>query len=544
MKLLPPFVALLMCSSAFGQNQRAEHASPYSATPRAANSYVTSRGGGSPANDDCANATMITLTSNCFNAVEGDNTNATSAGPDVSCDDPGASTLDVWYTFTTGSTGITAINLVPSGTMTDWDYAVYDACGGNEVVCRILPNQGQQEALAPLMPYWLRVYTNPNYGSPGPFTLCIQDLNTVTAPANDDCANVVPGPLAVGNSLSFTGDAAYALNSEGLPYNSLWNAFTTTEAADVRIDLCGTTSVLSIYWSGLYTTCPVDAENRVYPGSANFTDCTDGAATLCFGNLPAGTYYYAVNNSSTPGIYALHFTADPVGNSSPVNDDCAGAVPLSVGASCAPVTFSPSCGSASPPSGGCLDGQAFAEDDVWYSFTATASEMTVGMFPHSLQFGPILEAYSGTCGALSSIGCLNGFSGDTLELALQSLVPGTVYYLKAYNGYFNTPTDDANYDLCLVEGTSIGIGVPETDAPSTTTLYPNPGSGDFFVRTGAGSAFTAVTVFDATGRVVLSERKATNDVFTVHGKGRLGPGAYVVRIDDGRSTEQHRLIVQ
>lgn len=501
------------------------------------------RGGGPPANDDCANAQVILPTAHCMAAIDGDNTGATDDGPDASCDDPGATLLDVWYTFTTGAAGPVAITLIRSAAMTDGNYVLYEgSCTGNEVACRVGPALGQQELLQPATQYWLRVYSNPTYGTPGPFTICIQDLASVPAPPNDDCLNVTPTALAVGSTISFNGDPTYALNGEGLPFNSLWNAFTTTTSADITVDLCGTTASLGLIWLALYTTCPADAENRVFPGSSNYTSCSDGQATLCYGNVPPGTYYYAVSNALTPGAYTLNVSAGAVGSNSPANDDCAGAIPLAVGTSCAPVNFSPSCASASAPSGGCLDGLANGEDDTWYSFTATAAQMAIGMFPHSVQFGPILEIYGGTCGALNSIGCANGFAGDTLEVALDALVPGTTYFVKAYDGYFSTAAGDPSYDLCVVEGSGIGIGMGERSDPTLFTVHPNPTNGRFTLRSATGEAGT-ITVLDMTGRIVHRQWHSGGEIhvpITVD----LHPGTYVVRMDAGRAPWQTRVVVQ
>ncbi|MGV3636334.1 MAG: T9SS type A sorting domain-containing protein [Flavobacteriales bacterium] len=500
--------------------------------------------GGPPANDDCVNAQVVTLASDCFAAVLGDNSGATNDGPDASCDDPGAGLLDVWYTFTTGAQGPVAITLVRGQAMGDGNYALYvGSCSGNEVACRIAPNWGQQEPLLPNTQYWLRVYSNTNYGTPGSFTLCVQDLATVPAPPNDDCANVTPSALAMGSILTFTGDATYALNSEGLPYSSIWNAFTTTAAADVTLDLCGTTSMLGFFWTSLYTTCPADLENRVLPGTFDYS-CPDQQAHLCFGNLPPGTYYYAVGNAFTPGTYTWNVSADPVGTNGPPNDDCAGALPLTVNTTCTPVNFAPSCASPSPPSGGCLDGLANAEDDAWYSFTATVAEMAVGMFPHSTAFGPILEVYAGNCGSLNSIGCANGFAGDTLEVALDALVPGTTYYLKAYNGYFGIPSGDAGYDVCVVEGTGIGIGLEEHMDIASLTVHPNPTEGDVSMNITGMQGILDLRILDAMGRTVLVERFIPSGPITIHAADRLSAGTYVLRATDGHRLAQAPFVVR
>ncbi len=104
--------------------------------------------------------------------------------------------------------------------------------------------------------------------------------------------------------------------------------------------------------------------------------------------------------------------------------------------------------------------------------------MTIGVFPNSTQFGAVMELYTGVCGALVSTACANGFDGDPVQLPLNGMVPGNTYYVRVYNGYSNTPYDDAGYSLCVAEGYvstkpvcsrfSRAIG-PASKCPSTAT---------------------------------------------------------------------------
>jgi hypothetical protein len=60
------------------------------------------------------------------------------------------------------------------------------------------------------------------------------------------------------------------------------------------------------------------------------------------------------------------------------------------------------------------------EKEVWYQFTATASDYLIT--PNSATF----TAYTGTCGGLTQIGCGNGF-------IISNLTPGQIVYLRAFN---------------------------------------------------------------------------------------------------------------
>ncbi|NNK29102.1 MAG: T9SS type A sorting domain-containing protein, partial [Flavobacteriaceae bacterium] len=82
-----------------------------------------------PANDDCADAEALVLGT----PLAGDNTNATSAITNPSCDEFGTIS-DVWYSFDAPATGAVDINAAV-GTASVAEMAVYDGCGGTELAC-------------------------------------------------------------------------------------------------------------------------------------------------------------------------------------------------------------------------------------------------------------------------------------------------------------------------------------------------------------------------------------------------------------------------
>src|SRR5690606_11224037 len=77
---------------------------------------------------------------------------------------------------------------------------------------------------------------------------------------------------------------------------------------------------------------------------------------------------------------------------------------------------------------GCATGTP--DDDVWYRFTAPASTATVTVNPTGGNLstsGARVQAFSGTCGSLNSIGC------SSTSLSLSGLSTGTQYYLRVYS---------------------------------------------------------------------------------------------------------------
>ena len=158
-------------------------------------------------------------------------------------------------------------------------------------------------------------------------------LTRTTAQGVDDCSQVVADPLAIGGTLTWTGDNTNAtltgdfapgsvLESFGIPV--MWHAFTTTACADITIDYCGSPSVFVDFWNVLATTCPA-TNALVVTQLYEYTSCGDGNPTMNFNNLPAGTYLFPVWTApgSAFGPYVINVSAEACGGSqAPPNDQC------------------------------------------------------------------------------------------------------------------------------------------------------------------------------------------------------------------------------
>jgi len=87
-----------------------------------------------------------------------------------------------------------------------------------------------------------------------------------------------------------------------------------------------------------------------------------------------------------------------------------------------------------------------AGHDVWYSFTALATDITILVRPGSLT-RPEVALYTGNCqGIIHELNCKSGVTaGGILEIYEGGLIPGTVYYIRV-QGENNS---EGNFDLCL-----------------------------------------------------------------------------------------------
>lgn len=543
--LLLLVIALLMIQSSHAQVKRGRLPN---AAARAHTSHTGTDAarGNAPANDDCANAEAITVTADCSAPTIGNNADATNDGPDAGCDDPGADLLDVWYTFNSGAEDTIALRMSPGAGIGDWAFVLYDGCGGAELNCTIHPIEPVNVPVTPGTDYWLRIYSNPTYGVGGGFAICVTaPAGAFPPPTNDECSGAVPQAVAVGSTVTFQGDNTGATDTEGLGLASAWEAFTLPDSADITIDFCGTTQVMVSLFIQLYTTCA--QVDPIYAGSYDSTACPVSSWSLCFPHLSAGTYFYPVRSDAvSAGPYVLNVTAAPWGTNAASNDECAGAIPLTAYTWCSAQTFSNGCASQSLPAAECTPGYVgYANDDVWYSFTATTPDMTIGGIPNGAM-DIAMELFSGTCGSLTSIDCADILgSGGTDTLGTSGLTVGNTYYLRVFDFRVRYAFLDPTYQLCLIEGTNFNLGMGDADAASVPALFPNPGNGDFHVSVDPRSTSVSITIIDATGRMVLArnERNTTGSV-QVLAAGKLSPGLYTVRVGGGSNTSEARLVIQ
>ena len=132
-----------------------------------------------------------------------------------------------------------------------------------------------------------------------------------------------------------------------------------------------------------------------------------------------------------------------------------------------------------------------ADDDVWYSFVANSTNMSITVDP-TTGYDAVVQLYSGTCGSLTSIQCedVNGPNGDEV-LNNQTLTIGNTYFVRVY--HYGTGWGSATFNICVT-----GLAPPTNDTPcnayalSTVTpscnfeIYTNLGAGNSSVSTPNG----------------------------------------------------------
>lgn len=391
-----------------------------------------------PLNDDCANATALTVsTGNVCNALtEGSTEQATTASLPTCPDCPAGP--DVWYRFTATKT-VHTVRMSDARTVQGYTFFsrihlsafVGSTCGD------LLPMQREADFydqtnlvlgnLTVGQTYYLRVRGPENNSDyPVRFNICV---NTPLPPANDECtgaALIQPstglscGPIVTG-SLFAAGPSR--TDCAGQAVADVWYAFAATNATH-RVQLTPNVQVPG-YGFELYAGSDC--------GQLTTLACAQGTLpSRTFEGLVPGAFYYlrVFGAAYQYPDFQLCVVTLP---QPPANDNCANALPLVVNSAyqTSPYTSGSTLGATSsqPDCGG-----AESTHDVWYAFEATAPAHRIqfayvqNIFGNTQDLG--YEVYGGDCGSLSSLLCGNLNQPGAV---LGGLTPGETYRVRVYS---------------------------------------------------------------------------------------------------------------
>jgi hypothetical protein len=464
-----------------------------------------------PANDECATATPLPVTTACTTPLNGSVANASQSLPPTANCGFGTAANDVWYSFV--ASGPTQLL-----TMTSTFAAVIDVrsgtCANSTSLFCSTAFAGQGLVFGGLtagQTYFIRIYPNGG-GIPfnATFTLCLNP--GPVPPTNDECAGAIPVPVTTACVTPVNGTVAVATQS--LP--STVNCGASTTAADVWYSFVasGATQLISLnprfgaimdVRSGTCTNSTSILCTTLFPNPLN--------STLVGGLTSGQTYFiriYANNNfQPTPANATFTLCINP-GPVPPANDECAGAVTVPVTTTCATPISSTVAGASQslPPTATC--GFANLAQDVWFRFVASGATQLITVNP--TQFGAIMDVRSGSCASSTSIFCTTVFPNPINSTLVGGLTSGQTYFIRVYaNGNVQPTPVNATFSICINPGptppvndecaTALTLPVNANCTPTTGTvaaasqsLPPTPGCGF-----GAGTADDVWYSFVATG---------------------------------------------
>ena len=130
----------------------------------------------------------------------------------------------------------------------------------------------------------------------------------------------------------------------------------------------------------------------------------------------------------------------------PTNDNCGMATSLTQNATCNNISATTLNATDSGVSTALCTGTA--DDDVWFQFTATTANPIIEV-NGSAGFDAVVEVFSGTCAALSSVACEdNQLAGGTEIVSLTGLTIGNTYFIRVFD-WWNIPPTSFTFDICV-----------------------------------------------------------------------------------------------
>ena len=170
---------------------------------------------------------------------------------------------------------------------------------------------------------------------------------------------------------------------------------------------------------------------------------------------------------------------------------------------------------ATQSSTGCVGN---ANDDVWFSFVAgqnpAGTTISVG---GDLDFSTVFQVYSGTCGNLTSVQCVNNVTTGNYDVETQAftnLIPGQTYYIRVYD-FDATLTNSTFYIYVLGTPAGCNLPAPVATAQGNTTICGN-GSVNISVPQQAGITYqwrrNGVNITGATANTVSANQSGSYTV--------------------------------
>ncbi|MCT2560822.1 T9SS-dependent choice-of-anchor J family protein [Chryseobacterium herbae] len=271
------------------------------------------------------------------------------------------------------------------------------------------------------------------------------DTNQSYLYADSFSVDTVPSTVPACTAITSPANGGTGVNTDGV---LSWNTISSATGYKIKV---GTTS-----------------------GGTDIADNIDAGDVSIYnipGLLNAGTTYYAtvipynaIGNAA--GCTEMSFTTAQ----SPPNDDCANAISLAVSSTefCSYPENGTTNGATQSTGAAATCSPSGINDDVWYSFTATAANHLVTVNYSSIG-ATATQVYSGSCSALTAIICYAGSNGNS-NVLLKNLAVGQVYYVRIYSRTL-APTTTSDFSICVTTPV-----VPVNDTCDTAIAIPCGGT--------------------------------------------------------------------
>lgn len=396
-----------------------------------------------PSNDECWNAIPVQVNPDYSETIvmPGSLTGATPSN--VPDNGPGTPSDDVWFSFVATHHTHSFSMLNRGGAVTDLVHEVMSGTCENLVSLSVSdPESSHVSNLVPGNTYYVRVFSY--WSAPAAsatFDLCIG--TPPAPPANDDCAGAISlqvnPDFNCGNTTAGTLAGATQSdvpdNGTGTPNDDVWFSFVATSTSH-RIELLDITGVIT------------DLAHEVLSGDCNeltSLSVSDPEMSTVH-NLVIGQTYY---------VRVFSWPESVAGNTSfnvcigtppapPANDDCEGAIALTVNPDMNCNLLNAGTIASATPSNVPDNGSGNPTDDVWFRFVATSASHRISLKNIvGDETDLVHEVLSGTCDGLTSI-----HISDPETSMVSGLTPGATYYLRIFS-YYSDQSESTTFNICI-----------------------------------------------------------------------------------------------
>ncbi|NRR92348.1 T9SS type A sorting domain-containing protein [Winogradskyella undariae] len=326
-------------------------------------------------------------------------------------------------------------------------------------------------------------------------------------------------------------------NSVGYTLDITENTCTNATAAYTVVSDCGTSGGFNIEVD--ITDMGTATAVTVTDDQGNDTQAATEATMLTFGPYTNATDVIITitdDNDATceQSSDTLTQTVCP-----PSNDDCAGAEVLTVEndiadfASATQITGS-ILGATDSGIDACAGSNA--NDDVWFSFVATSTDINIDIAD---DFDGVVELFSGVCGSLVSVECDDYDSTNSNpRISRTDFVVGETYYFRVFF-YYGYVTSTPDFTIALWSESSDTLSVDDYNF-NEFTYFPNPVKNTLTLS--AQNTIEHVAMYNMLGQEIL--RANPNAVDSDLDMSQLQTGTYFVKVTIGNVTETIRVIKQ
>lgn len=370
-------------------------------------------------------------------------------------------------------------------------------------------------------------------------------VNPPLPPANDECSGALSltvNPTEVctastsGTILGATASTVDAAACGGTEDDDVWFSFVATSTShyiNLNNVLGSTTDLYHSLWTG--TDC---SSLTLVPGT-----CSDPNNSIPTGLTIGQTYYLRVYSwtditGQTSTFNVCIGTPPPP----PANDNCTGAIALTVGGVFADnvvtgTTLSATTSTVALPA--CPTTVLTGNADVWYSVVVPASgNLTIETQASATNpiADTLIAAFSGTCGSLAPIGCDDDTgTGNYSLLSLTGQTAGSTLYIGVWKFGTTAPSLTVNGFRISAYDASLGSGSFDN---ANFSYYPNPIKNTLNLT--YNQEISNAEVFNLLGQKVSSNVINANSAQI--DMSNLSKGAYLVRVTSNNQVKTIKVI--